>query len=93
MVHVKVGQPKSHTTNIPQDQNNIGGKVDNMGKSKLRGGKKAHNKRVSNRNQEIKKQEVIVEALRRKIYDEAKERYLQEQANPKENILNIKLNG
>jgi hypothetical protein len=64
-----------------------------MGKSKLRGGKKAHNKRVSKRNQEIKKHEIIVEELRRKIYDEAKERYLQEQANPKENVLNIRLNG
>jgi hypothetical protein len=64
-----------------------------MGKSKLRGGKKAHNKRVAKRNQEIKKQEIIVEALRRKIYDEAKERYLQEQANPKEAVLNIKTNG
>jgi hypothetical protein len=64
-----------------------------MGKSKLRGGKKAHNQRVSKRNQEIKKQEVIVEALRRKIYDEAKERYLQEKENPKEAVLNIKTNG
>ncbi len=64
-----------------------------MGKSKLRGGKKAHNKRVAKRNQEIKKNEIIVEALKKKIYEEAKERYLQEQQNPKETILNIKTNG
>ena len=58
-----------------------------MGKSKLRGGKKAHNKRVKVRNQEIKKNEVIVEALKRKIYEEAKQRYLT--GETKQSVWNI----
>lgn len=51
-----------------------------MGKSKLRGGKKAHNKRVQERNKKIKENDVIVESLKKKIFEEAKARYEQEQS-------------
>jgi len=49
-----------------------------MAKSKLRGGKKEHNKRVKARNEKMKKGNWELEMLKRKIYEEAKERYLEE---------------
>ena len=57
----------------------VGTHQDNMAKSKLRGGKKQHNKRVAKRNEQLKKGNWELEMLKRKIYDEAKERYYQEQ--------------
>jgi hypothetical protein len=51
-----------------------------MAKSKLRGGKKAHNKRVQTRNKKIKENEVVIESLKKKIFEEAKLRYEQEQS-------------
>lgn len=50
-----------------------------MAKSKLRGGKKQHNKRVAKRNEQMKKGHWELEMLRRKIYEEARDRYYQEQ--------------
>jgi hypothetical protein len=50
-----------------------------MGESKKRGGKKAHRKRVAKRNQQIKADFKAIEHLKKSIYEEAKERYKQEQ--------------
>jgi hypothetical protein len=50
-----------------------------MAKSKLRGGKKAHNKRVAKRNEQLKKGHWEFEMLKKKIYEEAKDRYYEEQ--------------
>jgi hypothetical protein len=55
-----------------------------MAKSKLRGGKKEHNKRVAKRNEVLKKGHWELEMLKKKIYEEAKERYLEEQNKPTE---------
>ena len=48
-----------------------------MGKSKRRGGDKAHNKRIKKRNEVF----THIEYLKKKIIEEAKERYIQEQQN------------
>lgn len=64
-----------------------------MPKSKLRGGKKAHNKRVANRNSQLKADERAVEKLRRQIFEEAKQRYLDKQSGNTENTFKIDLNG
>ena len=50
-----------------------------MPRSRVRGGRKAHNKRIRRRNEQMKKGYWEFEALKRKIYEEAKERYEQEQ--------------
>jgi hypothetical protein len=55
-----------------------------MAKSKVRGGKKEHNKRVAKRNEVLKKGHWELEMLKKKIYEEAKERYLEEQNKPTE---------
>ena len=55
-----------------------------MAKSKLRGGKKEHNKRIAKRNIEVKKGNWELEMLKKKIYEEAKQRYLDEQNKPAE---------
>jgi hypothetical protein len=55
-----------------------------MAKSKLRGGAKAHNKRIKARNEKIKKGNWEFEMLKKKIYEEAKQRYLDEQNKPTE---------
>ena len=52
-----------------------------MPRSRVRGGRKAHNKRIKARNEKLKKGYWEFEALKRKIYEEAKERYEQEQLN------------
>jgi hypothetical protein len=62
-----------------------------MAKSKLRGGKKQHNKRVAKRNEQLKKGHWELEMLKRKIYEEAKQRYLEEQQN-KPTEIKIKTN-
>ena len=61
-----------------------------MGKSKRRGGDKAHNKRIKARNEKIKGKEWEFEMLKKKIYEEAKARYEEEQNKPTE--LKIKEN-
>lgn len=61
-----------------------------MSKSKLRGGAKAHRKRVQKRNNNIKQQEREIERLREKIYLEARARYEAEQSGKTEdNTWNI----
>jgi hypothetical protein len=55
-----------------------------MAKSKLRGGAKAHNIRIKARNEKIKGKEWEFEMLKKKIYEEAKARYEEEQNKPTE---------
>jgi hypothetical protein len=55
-----------------------------MPESKKRGGKKAHNKRIKARNEKLKGKIWEFEMLKRKIYDEAKQRYIEEQNKPTE---------
>jgi hypothetical protein len=55
-----------------------------MAKSKLRGGAKAHNKRIKARNEKMKGKEWEFEMLKKKIYEEAKARYEEEQNKPTE---------
>jgi hypothetical protein len=57
---------------------------DSMAKSKKRGGEKAHRKRIEKRNIELKKGHWELEMLKKKIYEEAKQRYLEEQNKPTE---------
>jgi hypothetical protein len=52
----------------------------NMPKSRLRGGKKAHRKRVEKRNNKLRQDEKAIMHLRRQIYEEAKARYEAEQS-------------
>jgi hypothetical protein len=51
--------------------------------SRKREGKKAHNKRIRHRNLMKNHQVLAISALRRKIWEEAKERYEQEQLQNK----------
>lgn len=46
-----------------------------MAKSRVRGGRKSHNKRIKKRNEVVQH----IEYLKQKIYEEAKERYYKEQ--------------
>jgi hypothetical protein len=55
-----------------------------MAKSSKRGGVKAHNKRVAKRNEVLKKGHWEFEMLKKKIYEEAKARYEEEQNKPAE---------
>ena len=55
-----------------------------MAKSSKRGGVKAHNKRIAKRNEQLKKGNWELEMLKKKIYEEAKQRYLDEQNKPAE---------
>ena len=55
-----------------------------MAKSSKRGGEKEHRKRIAKRNIELKKGHWELEMLKKKIYEEAKERYLEEQNKPTE---------
>jgi len=57
------------------------GKKITMPRSKVRGGRKAHNKRIKVRNEKMKGKYWEFEMLKKKIYEEAKERYEQEQLN------------
>lgn len=58
-----------------------------MPESKKRGGKKAHNKRIKARNEKMKKGYWEFEMLKKKIYEEAKARYEQEQLNKETKII------
>jgi hypothetical protein len=53
-------------------------------------GKKAkeHRKKVKARNERMKGEERAVEKLRRQIFEEAKQRYLDEQENKKQELWN-----
>lgn len=55
-----------------------------MPRSKVRGGRKAHNKRIKARNEKMKGKYWEFEQLKKKIYEEAKERYLEEQNKQQE---------
>lgn len=50
-----------------------------MPRAHVRGGRKSHNKRIRHRKLMMNHQILAIEALKKKIYEEAKERYLQEQ--------------
>jgi hypothetical protein len=50
-----------------------------MARARVRGGRKAHNKRVKARNERLKKGHWELEMLKKKIYEEAKARYEEEQ--------------
>jgi hypothetical protein len=52
--------------------------VDNMPRSRVRGGRKAHNKRIKARNARRLADIIAIEALKKKIWEEAKERHEQE---------------
>ena len=55
-----------------------------MPRARVRGGRKAHNKRIAKRNIELKKGHWELEMLKKKIYEEAKARYEEEQNKPAE---------
>jgi len=57
-----------------------------MGKSKRRGGDKTHNKRIEKRRVQAKADIVAIEAIKKKIYEEALERYKQTSGETKETI-------
>jgi hypothetical protein len=50
-----------------------------MPRSKTRGGRKAHNKRIAKRKEEATRDIKAINALRQKIFQEAVERHKQEQ--------------
>jgi hypothetical protein len=55
-----------------------------MPRARVRGGRKAHNKRIRARNEKMKDKYWEFEQLKKKIYEEAKERYLEEQNKQQE---------
>jgi hypothetical protein len=55
-----------------------------MPRARVRGGRKAHNKRIRARNEKMKDTYWEFEQLKKKIYEEAKERYLEEQNKQQE---------
>ena len=55
-----------------------------MPRARVRGGRKAHNKRIRARNEKMKAKYWEFEQLKKKIYEEAKERYLEEQNKQQE---------
>lgn len=52
-----------------------------MSRAKVRGGRKQHNRRIRHRKLMMNHQIYAIEALKQKIYEEAKERYINEQQN------------
>jgi hypothetical protein len=60
-----------------------------MAKSKKRGGEKAHRKRIEKRRVQAKADIVAIEAIKKKIYEEALERYKQTSGETKESVWNI----
>jgi low affinity Fe/Cu permease len=60
-----------------------------MAKSSKRGGVKAHNKRIEKRRVQAKADIVAIEAIKKKIYEEALERYKQTSGETKETTWNI----
>jgi hypothetical protein len=55
-----------------------------MPRAHVRGGRKAHNKRIRHRNLMMNHNKLAVEALKRKIWEEAKARFEEEQNKPVE---------
>lgn len=55
-----------------------------MPRARVRGGRKAHNKRIKARNEKMKGKYWEFEMLKKKIYEEAKLRYEEEQNKPTE---------
>ncbi len=55
-----------------------------MPRAHVRGGRKAHNRRIRHRKLMMNHQVLAVEALKKKIYEEAKNRYEEEQNKPVE---------
>lgn len=53
-----------------------------MPRSRVRGGNKAHNKKIKHRKLMMNHQVLAVEALKKKIYEEAKQKYEEEQNKP-----------
>lgn len=60
-----------------------------MPESRKRGGKKAHNRKIRHRRLMANHQVLAIEALKKKIVEEAKERYYAEQNKP----LEVKVSG
>lgn len=56
-----------------------------MPRSRVRGGRKAHNKRIKHRKLMFNHQTLAIEALKTKIYEEAKERYEKEKLAKQQN--------
>jgi hypothetical protein len=50
-----------------------------MPRAHVRGGRKAHNKRIRHRKLMMNHQKLAIEALKKKIFEEAKARYEEEQ--------------
>jgi hypothetical protein len=55
-----------------------------MSRAHVRGGRKAHNKRIRHRRLMANHQVLAIQALQKKIYEEAKARYEEEQNKPAE---------
>lgn len=54
---------------------------------------KEHRKKVAKRNERLKVEEKQISSLQRKIFEEAKQRYLDEQSKKTQDTFQIKLNG
>jgi len=54
---------------------------------------KEHRKKVAKRNERLKVEEKQISSLQRKIFEEAKQRYLDNLSGNTENTFQIKLNG
>jgi len=59
-----------------------------MPRSKVRGGRKSHNKRIQQRRVQVKADIIAVEAIKKKIYEEALERYKQTSGETKQSLWN-----
>lgn len=59
--------------------------------SKTRGTRKEHRRRVAKRNFKLKSDIVAVEKLRRQIFDEAKQRYLDKQTGTTQETFTINI--
>lgn len=55
-----------------------------MPRAHVRGGRKAHNKRIRHRKLMMNHQVLAIESLKRKIYEEARQRYEEEKNKPVE---------
>lgn len=55
-----------------------------MPRSHVRGGRKEHNRKIRHRKLMANHQVLAIRALQKKIYEEAKQRYLNEQNKPVE---------
>jgi len=62
-----------------------------MPRSKVRDGRKAHNKRIKKRNLVKNHQVLAIQALKQKIWDEAKERHEQEKLEAEANPNSVKI--